>query len=236
MKTLLRLQPSLWLLVLIPFLSGCNQEKDDYISKYCPGSCTIIKGRATINNGSTPLAGVTLLAQWHYSRYLSGSTIRKKAFATTDANGNYELRFLLRDDELQGGYIEVITNLDPEKYTYCQPGDFYYAGELERNTTLERNYALAAKATLELQLSNPDALGPNNSLVVTARYATAPTQGAECEQRIFWPQTTATQLLTVASGTPVTISIARTKNGQQTTENLTVQLQEGETLALPLTF
>lgn len=236
MKTLLRSQPSLWLLVLIPFLWGCHQKEEDYISKYCPGSCTVIKGRVTTGQGAMPMAGVTLLAQWHYSRYLSGSTVRKKAFATTDANGNYELRFLLRDDELQEGYIEIITNLDPEKYTYCQPGDFYYAGELERNTTLEQNYALAAKATLELQLSNPDALGPNNTLVVTARYTTSPTDGTECEQRIFWSNTDMTQQLHVASGTPVNISIARTKNGQQTTENLTVQLQEGETQALPLTF
>ena len=88
--------------VLLLLLAGCVSQEDDFISKYCPGSCTVIRGRLTTEDGTQPMAGVKVNVYWRsYQGYLQlGYSERRKAVATTDANGNYELSFLLRDDEL----------------------------------------------------------------------------------------------------------------------------------------
>ena len=88
--------------LLLLLLGGCISHDDDFISKYCPGSCTVIQGRLTTEDGTQPMAGVKLNVYWRSDQsYLQfGYSERRKAVAITDANGNYELRFLLCDDEL----------------------------------------------------------------------------------------------------------------------------------------
>lgn len=135
-------------LLLLPLLLlfGCNTLEDDYISKYCPGSCTVIKGQVTQANNA-PAAGISLMLIWQ-DGYLPGSvTTRKKAAVTTDENGNYELRFLLRDDELSNGRIRILSDVPLEPCDGC-PADSegnstYINSELKRDTTLNIDFTIA---------------------------------------------------------------------------------------------
>ncbi|PVY42858.1 carboxypeptidase-like regulatory domain-containing protein [Pontibacter virosus] len=128
------------LLVLVCGLYACTIEEDDYISKYCPGSCTEVSGRVLHGNGQ-PIKNMQLLATWKDMHYLSGGTIRKKAVAYTDDNGNYTLRFLLRDAEMADGYIEVAPQgracgqVDCQRYTLSWD-------ELKRDTTFTHNFVI----------------------------------------------------------------------------------------------
>ncbi|WP_245539638.1 hypothetical protein [Pontibacter roseus] len=70
-----------------------------------------------------------------------GGATRKKAVTYTDAQGNYTLRFLLRDDEMEDGYVVInpqVTNCpNPECYAYT-----LYWDELKRDTTYTYNIEL----------------------------------------------------------------------------------------------
>ncbi|MDX5438320.1 MAG: carboxypeptidase-like regulatory domain-containing protein, partial [Pontibacter sp.] len=83
MKPPARLLLYTWLLLMACFLSSCDLEKEDYVSKYCPGSCTVIKGRVTREDGK-PLVGATVRARWSKSGYLQPKFTREKAVTTTD--------------------------------------------------------------------------------------------------------------------------------------------------------
>jgi hypothetical protein len=129
------LQYGLFLLVLCA-LTGCVYEQEDYISKYCPGSCTEVRGQILRANGQ-PGTGIMLTATWRNLRTFyegMGGTTRKKAVAYTDERGNYTLRFLLRDDEMEDGTIMINPHVancpDTECYTYT-----LYWHELKRDTT-----------------------------------------------------------------------------------------------------
>jgi hypothetical protein len=135
MKTRLLCQYSLIVLMLC-CLTGCVNEQEDYISKYCPGSCTEVSGKVLRASGQ-PVKGMQLTATWRNMRTFyegMGGTTRKKAVAYTDAQGNYTLRFLLRDDEMEDGYIDVSPQIancpDWECYSYT-----LYWDKLKRDTT-----------------------------------------------------------------------------------------------------
>ncbi len=141
MKTRL-LQCGLFLLVLCGF-TGCVEEQEDYISKYCPGSCTEVSGKILLASGQ-PAKGIMLTVTWRNLRTFyegMGGSTRKKAVAYTDEQGDYTLRFLLRDDELEDGKMMIspyVTNCpDVECYTYT-----LYWHELKRDTTYTYDFTL----------------------------------------------------------------------------------------------
>ncbi|WP_276497508.1 carboxypeptidase-like regulatory domain-containing protein [Pontibacter litorisediminis] len=141
------------LLLLVCSLAACEPIKYDYISKYCPGSCTTIKGRISDQNGA-PVAGVQLRASWHKPNYPLGGFTRHKAVATTDVNGNYELRFLLRDQELVEGYISLESEAELNAYLSCSVSNRWYGGEISRDTTVIQNYTITPSAMLKLHVTH----------------------------------------------------------------------------------
>lgn len=132
----------LHLTFLALWLTACTVKEDDYISKYCPGSCTTISGRVTKAGSNQPLQGVQILATWkNLQPILGGGTIRKKAVVKTDQQGNFALSFLLRDDEMTDGYVVIGPSVGDCQFTGCQ--DFtLLADELKRDTTYTYDFVL----------------------------------------------------------------------------------------------
>ena len=126
-----------FLLVLVFGLSACNKLEDDYISKYCPSSCTEVTGKVLRSNGQ-PFANVQVLATWKTGNGTfkgGGGTTRKKAVGYTDAQGSYTLRFLIRDSEMSYGRFEVALQGTNCSSSHCPSSYLYWNKEVKRDTT-----------------------------------------------------------------------------------------------------
>lgn len=125
-------------------LGSCVEDQEDYLSKYCPGSCTEVSGQVRQGSNGQPVPGVQLVATWNNLptfKLSLGGTTRKKAVAYTDAQGNYTLRFLLRDDEMLDGQIEVTPQGSNCSLPNCRTYTLY-PEELKRDTTYTRHFLL----------------------------------------------------------------------------------------------
>jgi len=168
--------------VLLAFLCGltaCDLDKNDYISKYCPGSCTVIKGRITDGNGQ-PVAGTILRIKWHNDGYLQPAYTTQKATTTTDRNGNYELRFLLRDSEQEKGYYQIEAGAGLDAHLGCKADSRWHSSDLARDTTIIQNYTIASSALLEFVPDRQEAEQPQERYQALVKYKLSPTDTDSC--------------------------------------------------------
>ena len=138
------------LLVLAMEFGGCTQK--DNLSE-CLGSCTVVAGRLLTSN-SAPLPNATVTLQWAGGPAYS-PTARKKAVATTDANGRYRVSTFLSNDELADGFIKVVFSPDNSKYYLIgEPGLAFYRPK--RDTTYSApDFLLPRKAFVKIVVTNP---------------------------------------------------------------------------------
>jgi hypothetical protein len=130
---------------------GCTKEK----LEDCPGQCTLITGHL-VTSGLQPLAAVTVTANWHSG--LSFASPRTKARATTDATGNYQVRFYVKDDELHDGYFELTYGVDKDRYYLLGNTDSpdVGSGSIKRDTTYHlAPFLIPHKAFVQLTVPNP---------------------------------------------------------------------------------
>jgi hypothetical protein len=211
------------LCLLIVFLGGCTVNEEDFISKYCPGSCTVIKGRITATDG-TPLADVPLTLNWE-NRGTFGifGVSRKKDVTRTDANGNYELRFLLRDKELEDGYLQLLAAVDRSRYFSCkfeQPKYTFY--DLGRDTSVVADIQIPYKATVALQLNNKQDIHINDAFSSYFR-------SGDCGQVVNWAgETPLAETIAVAADVPTIVVTSKMKDGVETAQTDTLLLSAGE--------
>lgn len=220
---------SLLFFLLTLALSGCDGWKDDYISKYCPGSCTVITGKLTTANGTKPLAHVTLALNWEVNSYPSGY-VTKKAIAKTDENGNYELRFLIRDNELKDGRFVMEPLMDEKQFIYCRDEkiDFSYY-DLKRDTTLVENYLIPEVAYVEFQLRSPGSLPAGDKLTTHFSYTYGKDGQLLCTGKIDWSNISKNGIIVrVAADQPVTLKNSRLRNGVSSEEETVLQMKPGE--------
>jgi hypothetical protein len=131
---------------------SCTKEK----LEDCPGQCTLITGRL-VTSGLQPLAAGTVTASWHTGRGGYGAP-RTKARTTTDANGNYQLSFYVKDDELHDGYFDLTYGVDKDRYYVLSNTDAPDTGSasLKRDTTYHLlPYLIPRKAFVKLTVPNP---------------------------------------------------------------------------------
>ena len=143
MKTKLTYWYGLGILSML-LLTGCIVEEDDYISKYCPGSCTEVSGRVLQASNRQPIRGVQVMASWDNRKSFKegmGGTVRKKAVAYTDESGSYTLRFLLRHDEMQEGEIEIAPQGKNCDQATCRIYTLYW-DELKRDTAFTHDFLI----------------------------------------------------------------------------------------------
>ncbi|GAA4430473.1 hypothetical protein GCM10023188_17170 [Pontibacter saemangeumensis] len=224
-------------LLLLLLLGGCVSHEDDFISKYCPGSCTVIKGRLTTDEGTQPLAGVKLNAYWRSDRgtFKIGYAERRKAVAITDPDGNFELRFLLRDDELNAqqnyeGYIVVSPVLEENQYFICGGLDFIFKSfELKRSTTTTLDYNLPQKALLDIAPKNLQAMQAGDAFAINLEFTSGIDNAESCSSLFgFAGSNNAQQPVPVPANQPLTLRITRTRNGTTTETTEILHLKPGE--------
>ena len=228
----------LLLLLFAALLAACTEYEDDYISKYCPGSCTEVSGRITTGDGSTPLKGANLLVQWENGNVMSGTSIvRKKAYAQTDADGRYTLRFLLRDEELESGYLSIETALPSENYFVCLPDDTLWPDEIRRDTTFTRNFHYPQRAKLVLELTNRQAMNLGDEIRTSIDFETPDGEPVRCSSRQHWSaQGNSRQTVAAPADHLAYLTISKTKSGLITTQTDTIYLTAEEQRVYKLTF
>ena len=237
----MKIKYSLLLLFILVILGSCHTSTDDFISKYCPGSCTVIKGRLTTDNRTKPLPGVKLNVYWQVVDPLGlSSNTRRKAVTTTDADGNFELRFLIRDDELEGARVRyfVEANAGSDAYLYClgQNHLLEYAA-LERNTTITTDYNLPRKAQLQLQVRNPDAMATGDYIQTSFEFDAGEASAADnCVPGTYQTPANPQATTAVAANQDVILRIYKRKAGTTTTSEEVIRLAPGQVLQQQITF
>ena len=130
---------------------GCRKEESLPV---CQGSCTTIRGQLLTGQPQVGIGGAGVTAKWITSAGLSVKE-KVKARTTTDANGNYQIRFFIEDAELTDGYFGVFYEVDKNRYyTIGDDQDAFY--RLKRDTTISvKPYVIPRKAYVRLAISNP---------------------------------------------------------------------------------
>ncbi|MCJ8167327.1 hypothetical protein MKJ04_20975 [Pontibacter sp. E15-1] len=234
------------LLLMLVVLSGCTSKDDDFISKYCPGSCTVFKGNIATANGTVPLAGIKLNVYWRsYQEYLQfGYSERRKAVATTDQDGRYDLRFLLREEELNArGQIEncsfrVVPALDETKYFICFDEKAIFSSyDMQRDTTFTLDYTLPQTGFVDIQLQNRQAMQSGDKIIINVSVKSGENNNYTCSTAYSFSASYAypSPLITAALQ-PVLLTINKMKNGVYTETQDTITVAPGERLPYQLTF
>lgn len=232
------------LFLLLPFLllllGSCHTQTDDFISKYCPGSCTVIKGKLTTDDRTKPLPGVKLEVFWQTRDQLGlTSNTRRKAVTTTDANGNFELSFLIRDDESENPYsgFYVKANAGEDKYLYClgQNNLLEYT-DLERNITFSANYNLPQKAQLHLGVLNPTAMANGDNIQSSIFFDAGESGTYGCSMGAYLTAGNPRTTIAVAANQDIVIRSVKNKSGIETTTEEVVRLAPGQVLQHQITF
>ncbi|MCC3158745.1 hypothetical protein LJ737_15985 [Hymenobacter sp. 15J16-1T3B] len=225
-----------WFLIgagLLLGAAGCVENDADLGT--CPGNCTVVRGRLVTAGGTEALAGIPLTAQWVGGRYY----VRQKAAATTDGNGNFELSFLLRDDELAAGYFQLQYAVKADDY-YQLDDSRISLPDLVRDTAVTiGNYLVPRKAFVELAITNRQAIGPNDSYwsnfaslygshTVIGPYGGGPAIG--------WASELLDAAVPVPGDQPIVVNHVRNRNGIRTTSADTLYIPHGTRRRYTVTF
>lgn len=153
------------LLVAISFMS-CDKEEDES-DETCTSHCTVIRGKI-LTSGELPLTGIETDVRYEKYVGIHYHLSRRKATAQSDKNGQYEMRFYLKDDEIQednsfNSFFEInvyLEKLAPEKYilpqdlTIVPDIEPLISGtlELKRDTAYELNLYVPRKKQVNVIL------------------------------------------------------------------------------------
>lgn len=217
--------------------SACVEREDD-IAPVCEDACTTISGYLTTGDGTGPLPNANLTVYWKDTPYLSRGTVRRKAIATSDANGYYELNFHIRPEELENGYFQVEIPVNPDEYLICGQGDHSFAfHDLQRDTAVQINYFIPRKAFVEIQVYNQEQIqeGDYFATNVKSRLGVEGKQG--CGGVSTWSRSELSNaVLDVAAEQPVVVRVIKTRDGIKTESNDTLTLAAGEKVLFEAEF
>ncbi|WP_290539960.1 hypothetical protein [Alistipes sp.] len=171
MKTLFFLRAVLLFLCMMCFV-GCKEE-EDIIEKHSTNS-TFVQGKATTSNGE-PLPGVLVTMYYSEGQWLGPQLSRKKAEGRTDQQGNYQLFFDLKDDELKENtngdpvhrsFMLIVDLQQLDKDSYLLPSDFelnesstqlrfsYSNTDLQKGKTCKHDFYIPRKRWLECRVTH----------------------------------------------------------------------------------
>lgn len=225
----------------ILFLSGCREE--DSVEAVCSASCTVITGRFTTDGGRTGLANVPLELEWVNFNGVAGATVHRKARATTDANGNYTLRFHISDNELNDGVYKLHYRVDTKSYITDRDsqGLGVLGADIKRDTVITSNWLLPRKAYLHLEVTNPVQASEYFAAEYGFRLGNFSTIGRfnyGIVSMLYSPgrPTTATADVEIAANQPVELKVDKTKGGQRSIQRDTIQLTPGARYVHRITY
>lgn len=218
------------LLGILIFIS-CSKEEDDLISQNCDTNCTEIMGKIMTDNGTVPIPNLKLTVKWDNVPPYGAGIIRTKAITRTDSQGNFYLKFLIRDDELlDGGYTLSYEKLDKNKYLRTEYNGIYLS-QITRNTSLTVNHNVPKKALLNLTLLNLDQVQQGNSFTTEFSYPRPAgfSNSIDGDIRGWNNESKQNHLLEVAGNQPINLKIYRTINGVRTAEIKNIFFEAGKT-------
>lgn len=227
------------LIIIITFQS-CSKEEDDLSSQNCETDCTEFIGRIMTDNGTVPIPNLKLTVKWDNIPYLGSGTIRTKATTRTDSNGNFYLKFFIRDDELEdGSYSLSYEKLDDEKYLETRfTGIALYSYNIKRDTTLNINHNAPKKAFLNLTLLNLDEYQQGDDFNTYFKYLgpNGYSQTVDGLIRGWSNEFDSNQLLEVTGNQPIALQIIRQRNNMRTIVNDTIFIEAGRTFDYTIDF
>lgn len=228
---------SLGLVLGIFLFVSCSKEEDDLISQNCEIDCTQIIGKIMTDNGTVPISDVKLTVKWDNIPYLGSGTIRNKATTRTDSEGNFNLNFFIRDDEIEAGGFRIEYELNENEYLSSHLNRITIF-QIARDTTLNINYNIPKKAFLNLSLLNLSDIQSGNHLATDFSYESpSGFDQSVTGQVIGWSnESEQNNLIEVAGNVPVELRIRRTINGVSTSEFETLFLEAGTTSDYTIDF
>ena len=221
--------------------SGCAPEVE---LEQCMGSCTTVVGRLMTANGQHPISNADVAVEWHYGS-ASWPKAKTKTQGRTDANGNYNLSFFIKDEELTEGFFVVEYIVDKNKYYTIGQNEQVALNDAKRDTTLEvADYVIPRKAYVRLVVTNPTDLPPYPAYVYTSSFNTlyglnnrfsSQIQGGGSV--IMWNGLpTESQKLPIAGDQPVLVRNYKVKNGVTTRSTDSIFVAAGSTYTYTGTY
>ena len=233
----MKLEKSSLIALVIIILIGCSKEESDLISQNCESECTEILGKIMTDNGTVPISNVKITVKWDNIPYLGSGTIRTKATTQTDSLGNFNLKFFIRDDEIESGGFRIEYELNENEYisSYLNRITIF---QIARDTTLNINYNVPKKAFLNLTLLNLDDIQSSDDFATDFSYERPDGFDQSIDgQSISWSnESEQNNLIEVPGNVPVELQIRRRINGISTTEIETLLLDAGTTTDYTIDF
>jgi hypothetical protein len=131
-------------------LTSCEKPK----LENCPGNCTTITGRL-LTSGQQGLPGAIIDLYWINGTGYSSTQRHYKGKTITDNNGNYQLTFYVKDDEMQAGYYDVSASVNKTDYYVIGDGIGAFFNGLKRDTSYQLPpYLIPRKAMVDLTVPN----------------------------------------------------------------------------------
>lgn len=220
-------------------LTGCAKESG--FEPACNGSCTVITGRFSTDDGRTGLAGVPLELKWVNFTGISHADIHRKTATSTDAKGNYTLRFHISDEELADGVFEITYRVDSKQYIVDRDNLGYADSRLKRDTIIVSNWLLPRKAYLHFDVTNPAQVTSYFSADCSFRHGGLGNGGQfnyDIATTIYsagYPALAAADV-EIAPNQPVEVMTTRLRNGQYVRERDTIQLAPGARAVRQITY
>ncbi len=215
----------------IIFFISCSKEEDDLISQDCNTDCTEIVGRIMTDNGTVPIPNLKITVTWDNIPPMGAGIIRTKATTRTDSEGNYYLKFYLRDDELEeGGYRMSYEELNSNVFLATNLNGISLF-EISRDTTLTINHNVPKKAYLNLSLLNLNDIQQGDSFSTDFSYERPLgfSQSIDGQVRGWNSESPNNNLIEVAGNHPIELKVYRRVNNITTTEIETLNFDAGTT-------
>lgn len=213
-------------------------QKNDVVPAPCSGGhCTTTSGRFTTDDRTAPVAGLPLRLSWVKRISSFYADVRPIAETTTDAQGNYTLRFLLQDDELTHGYFQVSYVADKQKYIVDRDNVGAFWSKLTRDTTIVSNWLLPRKAFIHPEITNPTEI--KGSYWAQYSFANGPYgyRGKFTYSTVFtFDGGLPTADIAVAANQPVDLQTDRMKDGKRIITHDTVRVAPGATYVHRVTY
>ncbi|MBD0399991.1 hypothetical protein [Flammeovirga sp. EKP202] len=197
--------------LLFAMMSCGIQHEDDIISQDCTEGCTVIRGKLLTDNGTLPVGDVDLTLKFE-STYLfgGGGVERIKAQTTTDLDGNFYIKFKLRDDERNpNAKFNIYYDVSKDEFLEIGDNDFKIPlSLLFLDDEREVNFNTFRKAYLNVTLPNHDEIKENDishlsiKLLLDENYETS----RFAMQKNFGSEASSTQLIPVGGNHPMALT------------------------------
>lgn len=231
------MKKNLIILVIIALVFQSCEKEDDLISQNCETDCTEIVGKLMTDDGTTPIANRKITVVWDNTSSGFG-TVRTKASARTDSNGNFNISFFMRDDELESGIHRMyFDELNENEFLRSDLNGMPSIPSV-RDTMVIRNHNVVKKAFLNLTLLNLNDIQGSDQFWTNFEYPRPSgfSQSIDGGIRGWTSEFESNQLFEIAGNQTVIIEIVRKINNITTREYDTLFVDAGTTLEYTVDF